>query len=57
MDTNITYTFTYDELFELLKHVYQEGYSQADIVEAGLESYNPDTEVNWIIKKLNNKKK
>lgn len=57
MDNNITYTFTYQELFDLLKHVYQQGYAQADIVEAGLESYNPDTEVNWIIKKLDNKKK
>jgi hypothetical protein len=51
MGDEIKYTFTYDELFKLLKHVYQEGYSQADIVEAGLESYDPDTVVRWILLK------
>lgn len=57
MDNNITYKFTYQELFDLLKEVHKQGYMLADIVEAGLESYDPDTEVDWIIKKLNNKKK
>jgi len=57
MDNEIKYTFSYDELFKLLKHVYQEGYAQADIVEAGLESYDPDTIVKWILlKELKNKK-
>ena len=51
MDNEIEYTFTYDELFRLLKHTYQEGYAQADIVEAGLESYDPDTIVKWILEK------
>jgi hypothetical protein len=56
MGDEIKYTFTYDELIKLLKHVYQEGYAQADIVEAGLESYDPDTIVKWILlKELKNK--
>lgn len=56
MENNSTYTFTYEELFQLLKHTYQQGYAQADIVEAGLESYDPDRVIYWIIKKQNNKK-
>jgi hypothetical protein len=56
MDTGIKYTFTYDELFRLLKHTYQEGYAQADIVEAGLESYDPDGIVRWILLKELKKK-
>jgi hypothetical protein len=56
MNNKINYTFTYDELFKLLKHTYQEGYAQADIVEAGLESYDPDSIVKWILlKELKNK--
>lgn len=56
MDNEIKYTFTYDELFKLLKHVYQEGYAQSDIVEAGLETYDPDTIVRWVLlKELKNR--
>lgn len=51
----VKYEFTYDELFKLLKHTYQEGYTMSDIVEAGLESYDPDTMVRWIILKQLNK--
>lgn len=55
---DIKYEFTYDELFELLKHTYQQGYATADVVEAGLESYDPDTIVRWILlKEIKNKTK
>lgn len=55
---NIKYEFTYEELFKLLKHTYQEGYAMKDIVEAGLESYDPDTIVRWVLlKELKNKTK
>lgn len=53
----VKYEFTYNELFKLLKHTYQEGYAMSDIVEAGLESYDPDTIVRWIILKQLNKQK
>lgn len=54
MNEDIKYEFTYDELFKLLKDVYQEGYAMSDIVEAGLESYDPNSVVRWILlKQLN----
>jgi hypothetical protein len=54
MNEDIKYEFTYNELFNLLKHVYKEGYAMSDIVEAGLETYDPDSIIRWILlKQLN----
>jgi hypothetical protein len=55
METEKIYNFTYKDLYDLLLHTYKEGYSQHNIVEAGLESYDPDGIVRWIIQKEDKK--
>ena len=45
---------TKDELLELLKEAYRNGYAVHDMVEAGLEPYDSDGYARWVILNLKN---
>ncbi len=51
-----TYTqkieLTTDELFNLLKEAYRNGYSSYEMVDAGLEPYDADGYAKWVLLKL-----
>ena len=48
---------TTSQLLNLLKEAYREGYSTYELVEAGLEPFDPDGYARWIITCLNQKEK
>ncbi len=43
------FTFTYDELFLLLKEAYRNGYAIYEIADAGLEPYDADGYARWVL--------
>ena len=43
------FEFTYEELLNLLKESYRNGYSVYESVNAGLEPYDADGYVRWVI--------
>ena len=43
------YEFTYDELLNLLKESYRNGYASYEMVDAGLERYEGEDYAKWII--------
>jgi hypothetical protein len=40
---------TADELLNLLKTAYKTGYATYEMVEAGLEPYDPDSYARWVL--------
>lgn len=40
------------DFFNLIKEAYRHGYAQYEIVEAGLESFDPEGYADWCIHKL-----
>jgi hypothetical protein len=42
-------TLSRDQLVDLIKSAYCQGYSDHDTIEAGLEAFDPDSYVRWII--------
>lgn len=40
---------TYDELLALLKEAYRNGYATYEMVDAGLEPYDPDGYARWVL--------
>jgi hypothetical protein len=40
---------TADELLDLLKTAYKTGYATYEMVDAGLEPYDPDSYARWIL--------
>jgi hypothetical protein len=46
------YNLTSDQLLELLKEAYRNGYASYENIEAGLEPYDPDGYARWVILKL-----
>jgi len=44
---------SYSEMFDLLKEAYRHGFSTKDMVEAGLETYDPEGYVRWVLLKYN----
>lgn len=49
------YLLSYNDIYELCIKAYKAGYSNHDIVEAGLESNDPDTEVRYILLDIKDK--
>jgi hypothetical protein len=45
-------TLTTDELKDLLKQAYIKGCIDFEVVEVGLESFDPETYADWILHKL-----
>lgn len=43
------FNLSYDELFNLLKEAYRNGYAIYEMVEAGLESYDADGYARWVL--------
>lgn len=48
---------TQQELYNIIKEAYRNGYSQYEIVEAGLEPLDIDGYVRYVMKNLNDKQK
>lgn len=51
----IKFQLTAEELFDLLSNAYRHGYASFEIIEAGLESYDPDGYSDYIMKGLKEK--
>lgn len=43
------FNLNYDELLNLLKEAYRNGYSAYEMVESGLETYDSDGYARWVI--------
>ncbi len=54
LDTK-NFNLSYDELLNLLKEAYRNGYSTYEMVDAGLEPYDPDGWARWTLLTLNMK--
>ena len=46
-------TFSEKEVFELMCKAFEAGYKKYEVVEAGLEGLEAETECNWIFEKYN----
>jgi hypothetical protein len=49
------FTLTYQELFNLIQKSYKQGYCDYETIEAGLEGYDPESYVRYIITQLSQK--
>ena len=47
-------TITQEELHRLLVEAYRNGYATYEMVEAGLEKYDPDGYARWVLLKIDN---
>lgn len=46
------FNLSYDELLNLLKEAYRNGYATYEMVDAGLEPYDADVYARWVLLKL-----
>ena len=45
--------YSYDEVLNLMKRAFEQGFKKADVVEAGLEGKETVEECRWILAKYN----
>ncbi len=51
-EKSTSFNISYQALYILLKNAYKEGFNTFEMVEAGLEPYNPDGYSDWIVKTI-----